>query len=368
MSLSLRKSAAFSLVLVALAAGNWVPSPPWQTVLPLTVGGAEPAAVLTSRGDRGAEARNASPRSLAFANPLYTDPDDRFSKDPAVIEHEGKYYVYYFGFTPRGRQAIEVASSEDLIGWRYEGVALEARKDDGWDADLIWAPDVAFRDGQFYMYYTGGRTGADGDIDWSTMRIGLATSREPTGSFVRSTRNPILTPPFGNGVIDPEFFADDDGKDYLYYVVQDQAPEHWEGIRVQRVADMVRLYDDAKVIDPTVDWEENIVEAPTVFKANGYYYLLYSGGGSEYGQNVGYAFSRAPMASGKAGDRGWVKYPEDTAPQALIERGEKWADIAVGSTSLFRGPGRQLYVFFQGKSQTDGKFRLGMIRLLVGGP
>jgi len=78
-------------------------------------------------------------------------------------------------------------------------------KDVPWASRQMWAPDAAFRDGTYYLYFPAkDRTGA--------FRIGVATSASPTGPFAARPQ-PIK----GSYSIDPAAFVDDDGAAYLYF-------------------------------------------------------------------------------------------------------------------------------------------------------
>lgn len=74
-----------------------------------------------------------------------------------------------------------------------------------WAGRQLWAPDVAFRNGTYYLYFP-----AKDKTD--VFRIGVATSRTPTGPFT-AEKEPIP----GTFSIDPCVFADPNGQYYLYF-------------------------------------------------------------------------------------------------------------------------------------------------------
>jgi beta-xylosidase len=118
--------------------------------------------------------------------------------------HNGEFYAY--GTVPPGGLTIPVLHSRDLVTWRPLGDAL-ALNDDAFEA--LWAPEVAYDNGTFYMYYSaGGEEGED-------HRLRVATATRPSGPFEDS--GVVLTPddPF---TIDAHPFRDVfDGQWYLFY-------------------------------------------------------------------------------------------------------------------------------------------------------
>ena len=84
------------------------------------------------------------------------------------------------------------------------GVALDV-KDVAWAKRQMWAPDAAYKNGTYYLYFPA----KDAE---DIFHIGVATSTSPTGPF-KAQPAPIK----GSFSIDPAVFTDDDGKSYLYF-------------------------------------------------------------------------------------------------------------------------------------------------------
>ena len=84
------------------------------------------------------------------------------------------------------------------------GVGLDV-KDIPWAGRQLWAPDAAFNNGTYYLYFP---VKDKKDI----FRIGVATSSTPGGPF-RADPQPIA----GSYSIDPAVFKDDDGSYYMYF-------------------------------------------------------------------------------------------------------------------------------------------------------
>lgn len=99
-----------------------------------------------------------------------------------------------------------VFSMDDIDGEVIDhGVVLDI-KDIPWAGRQLWAPDVAYKNGKYYLYFPlKDKT----DI----FRIGVAISDKPEGSFV-----PQSDPIKGSYSIDPAVLDDGDGNFYMYFV------------------------------------------------------------------------------------------------------------------------------------------------------
>ncbi len=210
---------------------------------------------------------SAQPAARVYRNPVI----EGNLADPAVIRHEGVYYLYATGEV-RGANGTRVYTSTNLVDWKRGPVVFEPGQPN------VWAPDV-WRDpgsGRFYLYYTVSET------------VGVAEAAGPLGPF-RSVRK------FFDQAIDAHLFRDDDGKLYLYYV---QFPGFH--ISVQPMASPTEPAGSPKeVLHPEADWEKragHVTEGPWIIKRQKRYYLLYSGSGAntpDYA--VGYATADNPL-------------------------------------------------------------------------
>ncbi|MEJ7680738.1 MAG: family 43 glycosylhydrolase [Segetibacter sp.] len=78
-------------------------------------------------------------------------------------------------------------------------------KDIQWAGRQLWAPDAAFKNDTYYLYFP---VKDKNDI----FRIGVATSASPSGPFKAEA-----TPIQGSFSIDPAVFKDDNGNHYMYF-------------------------------------------------------------------------------------------------------------------------------------------------------
>ena len=232
-----------------------------------------------------------------YTNPVYGG----YLADPFVLEHNGEYYAY--GTVPLGELAVPVLHSRDLVNWRELGHALTMRGD---VFEALWAPEVAYDNGTFYMYFSAGGEEGQGH----QLRVALAS--HPAGPFEDS--GAVLTPddPF---TIDAHPFRDEDGGWYLYYcrdfLEPDAGGRVGTGIVVDRLVGMTRLAGERRtVVRPHADWQLYersrewygrvwdwyTVEGAFVRKHGDLYYCLYSGGAwREPNYGISYVVAEGPM-------------------------------------------------------------------------
>ncbi len=222
--------------------------------------------------------------SLDFAhNPIL----DSHIFIPDVEAHawgHGRMYLYG-SFDHQGVQTYcsdvhHVYSSEDLIHWTDHGVVFSLA-DSAWakDCGALYAPDCAYRDGWYYLYYCV----PDG-------RCGVAKSQSPTGPFTDVGQ---LEGVWG---IDPAVFIDDDGQAYIYW-----GQLTWGKIAKLR-DNMVEIEPDSVVDSLTIE-EHEFHEGSSVKKINGKYYFLFADTHRHGNRptSLGYAVSDHPMQGFKYG-------------------------------------------------------------------
>ncbi len=227
-------------------------------------------------------------KELRYKNPLNVYK----VADPFVLFYKGKYYLYATSERGAGPQGgFEVWESNNLVDWIYRGWAYESNEN-SWGKDSFWAPEVLYKNGKFYLFYS-----ARGYIKGKkTLRICLAISNSPLGPF-KDLKAPLFD--FGYAVIDAHPFIDDDGKIYLYFS-RDVSENPTSDIYVVRLSEdlLNTIGEPIFLTSPTQLWERNSKwnEGPFVVKYNKKYYLFYSANffaSPEY--SVGYAVSNSPL-------------------------------------------------------------------------
>jgi beta-xylosidase len=212
----------------------------------------------------------AAPATATFTNPVL----DRDFPDPDVIKVDGQYYAYA---TNSGGINIQVARSRDLVNWSVLMDGLPTLP--AWASrqfGYVWAPEVSSFDGKtFTMYYVARfKMGVDG----GTQCIGIATSVIPQGPFQSPAEDPFICQTGEGGSIDPAVFTDDDGSHWLLWKNDGNSGGGQTWIYLQRLSDDGQSLEGepARLITADQAWEGVLVEAPTLLKRDGKYYLFYS--------------------------------------------------------------------------------------------
>ena len=210
-------------------------------------------------------------------------------------------------------------------------------KDVPWVSEQMWAPDAAYKNGKYYLYFPA--RDKEGNF-----RLGVAESDSPVGPF---TPDDNYIP--GSYSIDPAVMVEGD-EAYIYYgglwggqlekwqtgefvpdAVGPSGDEPALGPMFAVLSEdmksfkstpqMLRILDENGEPIKAGDEERRYFEAPWLHKYNGKYYLSYSTGTTHY---IVYATSDSPVGPFTYGGRimepviGW------TTHHSIVEIGGKW--------------------------------------------
>ena len=245
-----------------------------------------------------------------------------YTADPSAHIFDGKLYIY-------PSHDIESNVPQDDEGGHFDmkdyhvlsmdsidanvtdhGVALDI-KDIPWAGRQLWAPDAAFANNKYYLYFP-----AKDKND--VFRIGVATSNTPSGPF-KAEPKPIT----GSYSIDPAVFTDEDGKSYMYFggiwggqlqrwatgkfdvngsktdLKKDEEPAISPRVALMK-KDMLGFAEPVREIQildetgkplPGKDHDRRFFEASWMHKYNGKYYFSYSTGDTHF---IAYATGDSP--------------------------------------------------------------------------
>jgi len=231
---------------------------------------------------------------------------DLYTADPSAHVFNGKIYIYPSHDIESGipendngdhfdMRDYHVFSMDSIDGEVTDhGVALDV-KDIPWSGRQLWAPDVACKDGKYYLYFP---LKDKNDI----FRIGVAVSEKPEGPFIPES-NPIK----GSFTIDPAVLEDNTTDFYIYFgglwggqlqryrnnkaIENPSEPADDEPALYARVAklsdDMLEFAEeprDVVILDENGeplkagDYDRRYFEGPWMHKYNDKYYFSYSTG------------------------------------------------------------------------------------------
>jgi beta-xylosidase len=245
------------------------------------------AAACGGSDERAAEpaTKQAGPQGPTFENPVH---EENFP-DPHVILVEGTYYAYA---TNDEDDNVQTLQSSDLVKWTKGADALPTLGVWAYEGKT-WAPEVLpLENGTFVLYYTANAA------DFGRQCIGVAVARSPKGPFVDEAKKPFVCQQDEGGSIDATAFRDDDGSLYLLWKNDGNCCNLDTWIYAQRLSDDGRklVGKPARLVKQDAPWEASVVEAPTLWREDGRYYLFFSGNAFDSdAYAVGYATCDGPI-------------------------------------------------------------------------
>jgi arabinan endo-1,5-alpha-L-arabinosidase len=197
------------------------------------------------------------------------DPTAVATKDAA-----GKT-VYYVAATGRG---VQLLRSADLVRWEHAGRVFAEDVPDWTRREVpgtkgIWAPDLSYHDGLYYLYYSVSTFGSQRSV------IGLAVNKtldrasaeyrwEDRGKVVESSAE---TTNFN--AIDPALLVDQQGRWHLFW------GSYWTGIKVVEIDPASGKPASGAAIQPVAARPHSkppAIEGAFPIFHDGYYYLFVS--------------------------------------------------------------------------------------------
>ncbi|GAA5180617.1 glycoside hydrolase family 43 protein [Rugosimonospora acidiphila] len=251
-----------------------------------------------------------------------------FDPDPSILRVADDYYLATSTF--EWYPGVRVHHSRDLVHWRTLGGILTERRlldlSGAGDSCGIWAPDLSYVDGRFYLVFTDTASFESGYWD---PRNYVVTAPDIAGPW----SDPV--PLHGHG-FDPSFFHDEDGSTWMLSMSADWRPgrERFAGIEARRfdragmrlVGPVHRLFEGTSA---------GMTEGPRLYRGNGWYYLVTAEGGTSWEHQV--TVARSSSLTGP--------YQVDPAGPLLTSRGRPDLSLQkAGHGSLVRTPAGEWYL------------------------
>jgi arabinan endo-1,5-alpha-L-arabinosidase len=274
-------------------------------------------------------------KSITYTNPVWP----QYFADPFVLRVEGTYWAYGTAPADEAGREFPVLRSQNLAQWEYVAHALQPSP--AARGHNHWAPEVAEKDGRFYLYYSA----APRDDD-QHHRLRVAIADAPQGPFTDVGES--LMPEIGFSIDASPFRDPRTGRWYLFF-----ATDYTEDAPYGTGLGMVPLADDLihvvgqpqPVVRASCPWQIyernrnykgkvweawNCVEGPFVLFHNDRYYCLYSGG-AWHSENYGVGFAVADNPMGP-----WIDEMAQRGPTVL--KGAPPKVIGPGHNSVVLGP------------------------------
>lgn len=272
-----------------------------------------------------------------------------YTADPSAHVFNGRIYIYPSHDTATGTKQDDLGSHFDMRDYHIlsldsiggtvtdHGVALDI-KNVPWAGRQMWAPDAAFANGKYYLYFP---VKNKKDV----FQIGVAVGDKPEGPFT-AEKDPIKN----SYSIDPCVFKDEDGKFYMYLGgIWGGQLQRWNNNKydssagnrkkeevailpriAKLTADMksfaepvkeVQLLDKNGKAFMESDNDKRFFEGTWVFKYKGTYYFTYSTGDTH---NLCYATGTSPY--GPFTYQGIILNPVEgwTSHHSIVEINNKW--------------------------------------------
>jgi GH43 family beta-xylosidase len=208
----------------------------------------------------------------ASPKPPYQNPVVPMScPDPGVLAISGTTPDYYMVCTGG---SFPIRHSAELIFWDDTGTKVFPAGKPPWALNSArdWAPEIHQVGTRYVTYYTA--NDASGRL-----AIGATSATAPLGPYT-DVGAPLVQDPLG--VIDATYFADDDGRQYLFYKIDGNSQGQPTPIFARELAPDGLSFaagstpTQVLVNDPTT-WEGGVIEGPWVVKRQLMYFIFYSG-------------------------------------------------------------------------------------------
>jgi len=277
--------------------------------------------------------------------------------DPVMIKQKGIYYLFCTG------GGIAVFSSKDMQNWIKEKPVFSKTPDwvpkaiPGFRGNSMWAPDISFHNGKYYLYYAvsafGKNTSCIGLVVNKTLDATSADYKwEDMGKVIQSIPGRDMW-----NAIDPNLIVDENNTPWLTF------GSFWEGMK------MVKLNSDMASVAQPEQWYtvarrprdfshsdssagNAAIEGPFIFKKNNYYYLFVSWDYCCRAERSNYkvVVGRSEKIMGPYLDKNGVRMDKNGG--TLMVQGDNKEWFGVGHNSAYTFDGKD-YIIYHGYDVKD---------------
>ena len=260
------------------------------------------SAALVYRNEvRLTEAKPAvSAKDLVFENPLV-----RQRADPFVYRHTDGSYYFTASVPEFDRIELRRAPTLDGIN-KANPVTIWKKHDSGPMSAYVWAPEIHFIDGKWYIYFAAGMPAKDWGIRIYVLEN---SSTDPlTGTWVEKGQ---LKTAWESFALDATTFASQ-GRRYLVWAQKDPAIKGNTNLYIAEMDTPWSITGKPVMLSkPDLPWEQVLYwvnEGPAVLKKHGRIFLTYSASATDASYCMG--MLTASETSDLLDPRSWTKSPE----------------------------------------------------------
>ena len=278
-----------------------------------------------------------------------------FSKDPAVVFFQERYWMYYskppFGDGRAGDGwAIGIAQSNDLEDWTVAGEILPVAD---YERSGLCAPGAIVLGEQVHLFYQTYGNGRQDAICHAVSGDGFTFERNPTNPVVAAQGD------WNCGrAIDADVIIQ--GQELLlYFATRD--PE----MKVQMLGvasapldqdfrrDTWRQRCQTSILAPELPWEMACIEAPALCRKAGRLFMFYGGAYNNSPQQIGAAVSDDGIR--------WTRLSD----QPFLSNGKvgAWNQCESGHPYCFQDRDGRDYLFFQGDADNGKTWYLSKVEI-----
>lgn len=233
----------------------------------------------------------------------YPNPIIEQRADPYLYKHTDGYY-YFTGSYPlydrivlrRAKSITELPDAEEVVIWEAH--------ESGIMSEHIWAPEIHFIDGKWYVHFAAG---AKEDV-WAIRPYVLecADDNPLTGSWEEKGQ---INTEFESFSLDATTF-ENDGKRYLVWA-QKVGNDTISNLYIGEMENPWTIKNQVLLSTPEYDWEKSVFavnEGAAVIKRDDKIFITFSGNATDHTYAMGYlsADSTADLLDPKS----WYKTPE----------------------------------------------------------
>ena len=196
--------------------------------------------------------------------------DVRRVHDPCIIKQDSHYYLFCTG------NNIPIRRSKDLIEWERVGTVFQKAPEWAFEKvpgfrGHIWAPDISFWKGRYYLYYSISTFGKNRSC------IGLAMNstlnpQDPKYQWI--DQGSVIESVPGKdqwNAIDPNLIVDQEKQPWLVF------GSFWSGIKMVKLnPETLKPEKSPELLSLAARPGSTAIEAPFIIRHQDYYYLFIS--------------------------------------------------------------------------------------------